>query len=84
MLASTIASSVVAQFTHGTPRRYVAATKPDRSPMTPPPNATITPLRSRPPCTNCSYNTPAMSSVLLSSPAGTRSGSTSKPDNAND
>ena len=38
---STCASSVVGTCTNGTPRRYVAATKPARSPTTPPPSATM-------------------------------------------
>ena len=35
--ASSMASSVVGTWSQGTPRRYVAATKPARSPVTPPP-----------------------------------------------
>lgn len=40
-LASTMASSVVGTWIKGTPRMYVAATKPARSPTTPPPSAII-------------------------------------------
>lgn len=37
---STMAKSVVGTWRYGTPRRYVAAAKPVRSPVTPPPKAT--------------------------------------------
>ena len=40
MAASFIASTEVGSCTKGSPRRYVAATYPARSPTTPPPSAT--------------------------------------------
>mmetsp|Transcript_56720 Transcript_56720/g.130414 ORF Transcript_56720/g.130414 Transcript_56720/m.130414 type:complete len:246 (-) Transcript_56720:258-995(-) len=40
MLESTIARTVVGTCTNGTPRMYVAAVNPERSPTTPPPRAT--------------------------------------------
>ena len=46
---STWASSVVGIWMKSTPRRRMAAAKPVRSPMTPPPKATIVSRRSMPP-----------------------------------
>src|SRR5882757_426369 len=48
MELSTWETSVVGTCTRSTPRRYVAATNPTTSPMTPPPTATIRDFLSAP------------------------------------
>ena len=71
MDASTIASRLVGTWMTGTPRRYVAATKPARSPTTPPPNATTTVSRPAPSDRSQSVSVAHCSRVFEASPAGT-------------
>src|SRR5436190_1468949 len=75
--ASTIASNVVGTWTTRTPRSHVAATKPPRSVVAPPPTATTASLRVRPAAPMDSQQPAATSAVLARSPGGTDSGTTS-------
>ena len=73
--ASTIASSVVGTWTTLTPRSQVAATKPARSVVAPPPTPTTASLRvklARPSADQHDAATPA---VLAASPSGISIGS---------
>src|SRR5262249_52704521 len=79
MEASTWARSVVGTWTKLTPRMYVAAVKPARSPTAPPPTATTVELRSRPASRNRSQVEAATSRVLARSPSGRSTVVTSKP-----
>ena len=81
---STIANSVVGTCTTGMPRMYDAATKPARSPTTPPPKATIAQSRVRPMPASASQISPATTSDFESSPAGTVMSLTRKPAERSD
>jgi hypothetical protein len=70
MDASIIANSEVGTCTTGTPRMKVAATKPARSPTTPPPNATTVVSRPKPWASISSVSFSQLSRVFHSSPAG--------------
>ena len=65
-----MAAMLVGTWTKGIPRRKVAATKPARSPTTPPPTATMGWRRSALISTSHWYIPWATSRVLLASPAG--------------
>ena len=66
-----MASSEVGTCTKGMPRMYVAATKPARSPTTPPPSAMMAESRPKPASRSSSVRRDQLLRVLLSSPAGT-------------
>jgi len=72
MLESTMARSVVGRWITGTPRMYSAATKPAKSPVTPPPTATTADLRDRP-FSSIQLSAPSARAYdLCSSPCGMR------------
>ena len=68
--AADWASSVVGTCTNGTPRSRLAATKPVKSPTTPPPSATMGVARSTRAASNLSNTPLTVASVLCCSPAG--------------
>ena len=68
--ASTIARSVVGTFTQSMPRIQVAAAKPVRSLVTPPPNEHTTSLRPSPFAANAFQSPHTVSIVLCCSPLG--------------
>ena len=68
--ASTIASRVVGTCTTRTPRSHVAATKPPRSVVAPPPNVTIASERVKPASPRASQHAAATSIPLARSPSG--------------
>ena len=74
-----MASRDVGICTKAMPRRYTAAAKPVRSPVTPPPSATRQSLRVRGISDRCSTSCTSVSGVLLSSPAGNTQWLTAKP-----
>ena len=67
--ASIMASSDVGTCTKGNPRMYVAATKPPRSPGTPPPNAMRAVSRPQPASSMASLTSAHVSRFFCSSPA---------------
>ena len=69
---STWASRLVGICTKGMPRRTLAATKPARSPTTPPPRATIASPRSSRASSTRSQTVSNTSKRLLASPGGSR------------
>ncbi len=69
--ASTIARTVVGTATQRTPRSQVAATKPARSVVAPPPTPTTTSVRVKPDCPRAFQQYAATSTVLASSAFGT-------------
>ena len=69
--ASTMPSSVVGTCTTRTPRSQVAATKPARSVVAPPPSPTTASVRVKPAAPSASQQSPATASVLAASPSGT-------------
>ena len=77
--ASTIPSSVVGTWTTAIPRSQVAATKPARSVVAPPPTATTASLRVKPRRPSRDHRSAATSAVLAASPSGTGARTTSKP-----
>jgi hypothetical protein len=68
--ASTMASSVVGTCTTRTPRSQVAATKPPRSVVAPPPKVTIASERVNPASPSASQHAAATSIPLARSPSG--------------
>ena len=68
---STIARRLVGTIRSGSPRAYVAATNPARSPTTPPPTATTHVCRSAFISTSSSNRTEARPRLFEASPAGT-------------
>ena len=76
--ASTMPSSVVGTCTTRTPRSQVAATKPPRSVVAPPPTVTTASDRVNPARPSASQHCVATSAVLAASPSGTGRSSTSK------
>ena len=81
---STIESNVVGACTSVTPRMYVEATNPARSPTTPPPKATTAQSRPSASCAMASHISLATSTDFVSSPAGTTMSDTRKPADASD
>ncbi len=81
---STIESSVVGACTSVTPRMYVEAANPARSPTTPPPSATTAQSRPSESCAMASHISLATSTDFVSSPAGTTMSDTRKPAAASD
>ena len=75
--ASTMPSSVVGTWTTRTPRSQVAATKPPRSVVAPPPKVTTASERVNPASPSASQQSAATAAVLASSPSGSPSASTS-------
>ena len=65
-------SNVVGTCTTCTPRMYVAAAKPARSPTQPPPSATTTQSRSSANAAMASHTSPITAMDFASSPAGTQ------------
>ena len=75
--ASTMASRVVGTCTTRTPRSQVAATKPPRSVVAPPPTVTTASDRVNPASPSASQQSEATGAVLARSPSGRPSASTS-------
>ena len=75
-LLSTIATTVVGIWISGRPRRNVAATKPARSPVTPPPTANTQPSRVIPAPASWRNTRPYSSIDFDRSPAGIRTRTT--------
>ena len=77
--ASTMPSTVVGTCTTRTPRSHVAATKPARSVVDPPPMATIASVRVKPACPRTDQQKAATSGVFAASPSGTSRAMASRP-----
>ena len=75
--ASTIPSTVVGTCTTRTPRSQVAATKPPRSVVAPPPKVTTASERVKPASPSASQQSEATGAVLAASPSGRPRASTS-------
>ena len=84
--ASTIPSTVVGMVTNFTPRNQVAATKPARSVVAPPPSPTTASDRVKPAVPSTDQHRAATAAVLAASASGTsiRSGSNPGPPQLGD